>query len=201
MSNQRTTKQCRQCGKTKPFAAFVQRFKPDGSANGYSPVCRDCRRINPKGEPEARFWSKVAIRGAEDCWLWTGALFSDGYGVFGMKGRARRTHRVAWEFSYGPIPAGMLVCHHCDTPACCNPLHLFLGTPRDNVLDMVAKDRACRTVGEERWSSKLTEDAVRDIRARYAAGGMTQQQLADEYGVTFQNISWIVRRKSWKHVA
>jgi predicted transcriptional regulator len=48
--------------------------------------------------------------------------------------------------------------------------------------------------------SKLTEAKVIDIRARHAAGGVTQKQLAAEFGVCFQLISLIVNRKIWRHI-
>jgi hypothetical protein len=66
---------------------------------------------------------------------------------YGMLGLGRRTdpktaaHRVAWTVAVGPIPEGLNVLHHCDNRPCCNPAHLWLGTQRDNLLDMVAKGR------------------------------------------------------------
>lgn len=99
--------------------------------------------------PEERFWSKVNKDGPTvrpelgPCWLWTAATAS-GYGVFQL-GRGEglvRSHRWAYERLVGPIEARHFLCHHCDTPACVRPSHLFVGTPLLNSLDMVAKGRA-----------------------------------------------------------
>ena len=92
-----------------------------------------------------RFWAKVE-RGSS-CWLWQGRL-RHGYGaVWDVSGTAG-AHRVAWILTHGPIPPGLCVCHRCDNPACVNPAHLFLGTHRDNVRDMVRKGRAVNPQAE-----------------------------------------------------
>lgn len=89
---------------------------------------------------EVRFWLKVDKSNVEGCWLWKGASNGRGYGVM-VKGRQRTyfAHRVAWEITYGEIPAGLSVCHHCDNPSCVRVDHLFLGTQKDNMLDAWAK--------------------------------------------------------------
>ncbi len=89
---------------------------------------------------EERFWSKVDKSG--ECWIWTGATRTSGYGAFAVPpGRVRDAHRMSFELSGGEIPAGAFVCHHCDTPRCVRPGHLFIGTPADNTHDMVSKQR------------------------------------------------------------
>jgi len=64
-----------------------------------------------------------------------------GYGRFFANGKEILAHRMMWIFVYGDIPKGMCVCHTCDNPRCVNPAHLFLGTKRDNNIDMFAKGR------------------------------------------------------------
>ena len=90
----------------------------------------------------ARFWAKV--RKTDGCWLWTAGTFARryGYGQFGLNGHPHKAHRLAWEFTNGPIPEGLSVLHHCDNPPCVNPAHLFLGTRGDNTRDMMMKGRS-----------------------------------------------------------
>ena len=81
------------------------------------------------------------------CWLWEGAQTTGGYGLVGRNGKLVYVHRLAWETTHGPIPKGLDVCHRCDVPACVNVGHLFLGTARDNALDMVTKWAAVLRTG------------------------------------------------------
>ena len=136
---------------------------------------------------EERFWSFVARGALDDCWEWQGG--GEGYGRFWVDGRNLGSHRFSWELANGPVPKGLLVCHTCDNPPCVNPAHLFLGTSTDNNRDRAAKGRSA--VNRPPHTKLSTED-VGKIRERYKAGGVTQYQLADEYGVTQGHISAIV---------
>lgn len=87
-----------------------------------------------------RFMAKVIPEALTGCWLWTGAM-QHAYGKFRINMRDVRAHRVSWEMHIGPIPDGLEVCHHCDTPLCVNPDHLFIGTHYDNMTDCKQKRR------------------------------------------------------------
>jgi hypothetical protein len=80
----------------------------------------------------ANFWAKVEKDDVTDCWLWTGALNSRGYGAWGVDGRSRSTHRVAYESLVGPIPDGLTIDHLCREKRCCNPAHLEPVTVGEN---------------------------------------------------------------------
>lgn len=157
----------------------------------------------PRIPAAERFWAKVT-KGAESaCWEWQASRDPLGYGFFRMSmGESMwRSNRVAWTLTHGSIPDGMIVCHRCDNPPCCNPAHLFLGTDADNCADRVAKGRSSRMIthfGETSPNAKLTAAQVEEIRLRYAAGGIFQRELGEEFGVSQTQIGRIVRRVRWK---
>lgn len=149
----------------------------------------------------ARFLNFFISGEPDACWIWTGCLNSRGYGCFavGGKGKSKLAHRVAVEMETGePIPKGKQVCHHCDVKSCVNPLHLYIGTPRSNTRDAI--ERGQFPTGERNGRARLTEDDVRAIRRRWAAGGVTISSLAREFGVTRPPIRDVVKGKSWKGI-
>ena len=133
------------------------------------------------------FWSRLRDEG--ECRVWARLQNPGGYGQVVFLGRQRLAHRIAWTLVNGPIPPGMLVCHHCDNPPCCNPDHLFLGTHKDNSQDMWRKGRQVGSKG----LLKLSVEQRAEIRAAYAAGGISQSELAAQYGVSQSLISKTVR--------
>lgn len=117
------------------------------------------------------------------CLLWTGTQVKFGYGAIEVYGVRWGTHRLAWTLAHGPIPDGKWVLHKCDTPACVNPDHLFLGVARDNTADMIAKGRTSHLLGTRNRRAKLDAVAVREIRAARAQG-VKLKDLAKTYGVS-----------------
>ena len=89
----------------------------------------------------ARFWSRVDVRSPLDCWEWRGGKHEKGYGVFRIGQKPYRAPRLAWEFFNRSALGSLYACHRCDNPLCCNPEHIFAGSQRDNMADMVAKGR------------------------------------------------------------
>ncbi len=209
----------------------------------YTHLCSFCSTVFVSPEPRRRFCSRqcsdkgrypslierfwARVNKTDTCWLWMGSAVEDGYGVLGYRGKQVRTHRLSWELANGPIPAGLSVLHRCDTPACVNPDHLFVGTTQDNITDKVAKGRQAKgdshgsrlhpesrprgdthymrrsseapMRGERNGSAKLTAAEVRAIREE-SARGESRASLGRQYAVSPLTISLIARRKTWVHV-
>lgn len=137
---------------------------------------------------------RVAI--SDGCWLWTRGRSGTGYGRVWHGGSRCVAHRVVYEIQNGPIPIGMVVCHKCDNPLCCNPNHLFIGTQADNIADMIAKGRAVNLKGERHGRAKVTSEQARMIRS----DRRPQRIIAAHYGIAPTTVSAIQRRVNWRDV-
>ena len=159
-----------------------------------------------------RFEEKFTKGTDSECWLWKACVSGHGYGQFKVGGVQTPAHRVAYQMYVGSIPQGLCVLHKCDVRACVNPAHLFLGTHADNAADRASKGRNGRPLGDKNGSrtqphrvprgarngnAKLSEREILEIRH---ASGITQQKLANKYGVSFQHISKIRSGEYWAHV-
>lgn len=136
----------------------------------------------------------------DGCWIWRGWCSTGRlpYGLIRRGSKQFYAHRVSWQVHFGAIPDGLHVLHKCDNPPCIRPDHLFLGTHLDNVRDRQAKGRtripALR--GEQAPWSKLTEQAVREIRATDDSA----KALAARYNVSEGAIYGVLSGRRWKHV-
>lgn len=146
---------------------------------------------------EQRFHEKYLICPMSGCWIWT-ASTKGGYGCIGVGEKTVRAHRLSWELHNSPIPEGMHVCHTCDVRCCVNPDHLFLGTQKDNMDDMVTKGRHARVApkGSAHGQAKLTEGQALEV---YHAEG-PQRGIAANYGVSQRLVSLIKRKEGWRHI-
>lgn len=151
-----------------------------------------------------RFWGRVEK--SSGCWQWCGALNTYGYGRVAWRGKSILAHRLSWMISNDSlIPAGMVVMHSCDNPACVNPDHLSLGTNQDNSDDKFRKNRMRfigpknSAKGERNAGAILKEIQVREIRKRLQSG-IERRELATEFGVSIYCINEIAIGKTWKHV-
>ena len=144
---------------------------------------------------EQRFNEKWIPEPNTGCWLRTGC-YAHGYGAIGLSnGSMMRAHRLSWTFHKGQIPKGLSVLHHCDTPACVNPDHLFLGTRKDNLMDAIAK-RRWQERGEKHYRSKLTNADVAKVRLCSS----TAVEIAKDLNISPQAIGSIRRGETWKHL-
>lgn len=152
-----------------------------------------------------RFWSHVDKSG--DCWIWLGAKDENGYGKVGAGDGRRATllaHRVSWELVNGHISDGLFCLHRCDNPPCVNPKHLFLGTQRINIEDMVRKGRQRTNTnkGEFNSGAKLDEAAVKRIRIAYSSGKTYwgARAFAKQLNISCSAVCHAARRITWGHV-
>lgn len=160
-----------------------------------------------------RFWSKVDIRGSDDCWEWkSGKRKGKGYGAFLFNGKNELAHRIAWILAFDGVPEGIYVLHRCDNPGCVNPKHLFLGTHQDNMEDMVAKNRQASgdrqglsadptkaARGERHGRATITEDQAKAIKS-YGWQGCRASNISIFMDIDQQVVSKILRGRTWKHI-
>ncbi len=141
---------------------------------------------------------KKRSKKSKDCILWTGNLTDRGYGQMQFHGKRTYVHRISYAINIGPIPEGMFICHTCDVRNCINPEHLFLGTAKENIQDMVRKGRN---------KTKLSKEQVLEIREKYKPckskwdkNCYSMSKLAKEYRVGIISILKILQRKTWRHI-
>jgi hypothetical protein len=148
-----------------------------------------------------RFWKHVNKSDNEECWEWLASKNVKRYGQFWYRHSGKyvsgTAHRFSWMIHYGKIPDDMLVCHHCDNPACVNPNHLFLGTNQDNMNDRNRKNRQAKLKGSANGFSILYEKQVIEIKNLLKQGDLSFPKIAKIYGVSRSTISAISTGQNW----
>lgn len=134
------------------------------------------------------------------CWLFRGCLNSWGYGQVRIQGRTLGAHKVMFELENGKIPKGKQANHTCHVCNCINPQHIYVGTQKENVRDMIEAGRSNYAVGERIGQAKLNGKDIIKIRGLIAAGLATKKGLARTYKVHRATIQAIVKRTTWKHI-
>lgn len=157
---------------------------------------------------ENRLWAKIDKRSENECWPWLANKNNKGYGMIRAGGKAEKilAHRVSYSLSKGDIPFGSIVMHSCDNPACCNPLHLSLGTMLDNCRDMDKKGRrvtVCnplnippRHIGANHPHAKLTEEQAHEIKHSKES----TKFLCNKFELERSTIKRIRSGRGWKHL-
>lgn len=179
-------KRCNVCARILTLDSFS---KDRSRRDGHAYICKTCclayqRRqtairggaSRPRGDndtaltSEQLFWTKVDRGGGPDaCWIWRGLSNRTGYGRYSQQVASR----VSWVMAHGPIPDGLLVCHHCDNPPCVNPSHLFLGSHLDNLRDSMRKGRTPNRGATIKRALKAEADArMTIVRAKALAQWM-----------------------------
>jgi hypothetical protein len=147
---------------------------------------------------EDKFWSFVIKKGKDDCWVWLGTLYTQGYGRFYHHSlKETKAHRVSYLLHFGEIPKNSLICHKCNNHKCVNPNHLYAGTNDDNMKDLSVSGIL---KGENNPASKLTENLILQIRKEYLKSGITTRFLSKKHNVSQGLISKVIRGDCWKHV-
>lgn len=140
----------------------------------------------------ARFEQKVQYCPTSGCWLWEGAANPKGYGMFRFSGGPSLAHRAAYRIFRNEIPPTALVLHRCDTPACVNPDHLFVGTAAQNTGDMINKGR---------MGTRLTQRAAIGLLLRHLSGETINCfDVGQEIGVSNVTVWKIITGRAWKHL-
>lgn len=138
-----------------------------------------------------RAWSKVKIDDENKCWFWTGAKNKSNHGHIITSGRGSKfiqAHRAIYESIYGHVPSNLKVCHSCDNGLCCNPNHLWVGTQKDNLIDMASKLRS---------TCKLNKEQVILIRELWGKKLFSRDMLSEEFFISKSQINNILSRKQW----
>ena len=163
-----------------------------------------------KANTKAGVWKHIKKGAENECWEWQKKLSHHGYGEYSIKHKSYRAHRIVFELTHPEIKlrpisqlkpkvGDQLILHSCDNPSCCNPKHLFLGTHKENMEDMVKKGRRHNFNGEQGQNAKLTNREAAEIR-KLSHQGVPQKEIAKRFGVSVPTVSGIKWNRVYRNV-
>lgn len=155
-------------------------------------------------------WSRSVSN--KKCREWTGPLDNTGYARFQYKKIRYLIHRASYEITHGPIPKGAYILHKCHNRKCIYAEHLYAGSHKENMIDMVKAGRSCS--GNDTWMrkypervkrgqdnpmSKITENqAIMVIELYKIMRSCNQISIITK--IHRKCISDIINGKSWRHL-
>ena len=198
MTNKQRKRECKLCAKV-----FTESARDSNSQWELRLFC-SASCSNKEKNPKVSIFTRILKYQVkkEGCWEWLGGDDGKGYGTISSRGGSRlspeKAHRVSYEMAFGEIPKGLNVCHKCDNPPCTNPEHLFLGTQKDNAMDMVSKGRmnptSFKNLNHQKKLSIQQVDEIRKLKfkARNGKGqGVTVKKISENYNVCVEVIRQI----------
>ena len=201
-------KECVRCKKTKALSCFSKKkvSKQRLCADKTNSFCRQCRYgIDYKNATFEQIIARAkilleknVIKNKVGCWGWDGYV-CHGYATVIVNGKRSTAARWAWQVYNGKIPKGLYVCHACDNKLCTRISHLFLGTPKDNVQDMMQKGRHRKLTGEETSGAKITEETVKQV-VKDLELGMSSYLVSQKYNIGRGTVCSIKNGVTWKHL-
>jgi hypothetical protein len=210
-------KKRRCCSRCKQWKELEHFHKDKANFHGYSGWCRACWRewglskktpvpcphcgtefLRTKSQVycslHCALWSRIEVKGPDECWPWVGSC-SHGYGGFTFLGEPYKAAREALKELKGDSELHAL--HSCDNPPCCNPSHLFWGTPKDNSDDKIAKGRHNGPKGDTHGKAVINSAKAKEIKLLLQQGAR-QKDIAAIFNVKVSVITDIKRGHSWK---
>lgn len=164
----------------------------------------------------SRYWSKVLVKGLDECWLWQAGLNNKGYGIFTLAngkpgGRKHVASRISCFLKHGGPPTGKpFTLHSCDNPLCCNPGHVRWGSAKDNTADCIERGRKTAPpitrkgrkpprFGEGMVNTKLTDEIAREVW-RLHLMGHSNIEISEMTGVGKYPVNDLCRGRSFRHL-
>lgn len=124
-------------------------------------------------------WTRIDVRGVDECWMWNGPKDRYGYGKFQIGGKNWKPHRFICVLVHGERDSNWYAIHSCDNRSCCNPAHLRWGTAKENAEDRMIRKRHA--------PAKRMSDEDRSLGILLLRRGVRASLVAEVIGCTIKH--------------